>query len=123
MGNNVIRWLTCVVLSLPTVALAQSDFVYISASGHQYRYSLNTDGAVLDSLYPVARFTGTGAMTQIITGIETIYLGRNCDAFSKVLGTGSWAWANGGFVVEFDAVKIGFPRQEVDANQGLNCQM
>ena len=90
--------------------------------GHQYRASLNPDGVALVSLYPVARFTGTGAMTQVITEIETLYLGRDCDAFSKVLGRGVWTWANGGFGADFRDRKIWFPRQEIDANNGLNCQ-
>jgi len=94
----------------------------VSQEGHQYRASLNADGTVMDSLYPVARFTGTGAMTQVITGTETLYLGRNCDAYSKVLGSGTWAWANGGFVVQFEDRAIRFPRQEIDANNGSNCK-
>lgn len=118
---------TCLALGvaglLAGAALAQEAFVYVSAEGHQYRYSKNQDGAVLDSLYPVARFTGSGAATQVITGIETLYLGRNCDAYSQVLGNGSWAWANWGFVVKFDRREIAFPRQEIDANNGLNCEM
>lgn len=105
-----------------TGAVAE-DWIYISGEGHQYQYARNANGAVLTSLYPVARFTGTGALTQVETGIETLYLGRDCDAFAKVLGEGTWAWANGGFVVEFGGHRIGFPRQEIDAGQGLGCGM
>ncbi|MVO15477.1 hypothetical protein [Parasedimentitalea huanghaiensis] len=107
----------------PIMALAQMELIYVSSEGHQYRFSNNPDGAVLESLYPVARFTGTGAMTQVITGIETLYLGRDCDAFAKMLGNGTWSWANGGFVVELGAGRIGFPRQEIDANNDLRCAM
>ena len=111
-----------VAIALPFAALAQSDWVYVSNEGHQYILTMNQNGAVLESLYPVARFSGMGAMTQIITGTETLYLGRDCDAFSKVLGPGSWAWANGGFVVEFDAQPIWFPRQEIDMSNGYKCE-
>lgn len=109
--------------ALPVPGSAQDDPVYVSDEGHQYRYTLNQDGAVLESLFPVARFTGSGAMTEVITGTETLYLGRNCDAFSKVLGQGSWAWANSGFAVEFQTRRIAFPRQEIDAGNGLGCAM
>lgn len=105
-----------------SAAMAQG-FTYVSGEGHQYRYERNENGAVLTSLYPVARFTGFGAMTRIETGTEVLYLGRDCDAYSKVLGEGNWSWANGGFVVEFDNHRIGFPRQEIEAGQDLNCRM
>ncbi len=114
----------CMVMVVSAVAAkAQEPIVFVSSEGHQYRYELNDNGAVLTSLYPVARFLGTGAMTRIETGTETLYLGRHCDAFSKHLGDGSWSWANGGFVVEFGGRKIGFPRQEIDANNDLGCEM
>lgn len=110
-------------LGFASTAFGQADWVYVSSEGHQYQYSQNADGAVLKSLYPVARFQGTGAMTEVITGIETLYLGRDCDAFTKIHGQGSWAWANGGFTIEFDGHRIGFPRQEIDASNNGNCQM
>lgn len=116
------RLIPVLMLALAATAAAADDIIHVSAEGHQYRYRLNSDGAVLTSLYPVARFEGTGAMTRVITGIETLYLGRDCDAYSKVLGSGSWSWANGGFLVQFPHHSIGFPRQEIDANNGLNCR-
>ncbi len=115
--------LSIVAIALPLTAFAQTDWVYVSKEGHQYQFSRNPNGAVLQSLYPVARFTGTGAMTQVVTGIETLYLGRDCDTYSEVLGTGTWAWANGGFVVAFDTLEIWFPRQEIDVNNALRCAM
>ncbi len=110
-------------LSALVFTAAQAGFVYVSNEGHRYGHQLNANGAVLTSLFPVARFTGTGAATQVITETEILYLGRNCDAFSKVLGNGRWGWANGGFVVEFPGKSISFPRQEIDANNGSNCQL
>ena len=123
MWNRFLATLLVAVLAMPGSGMAQSGFVYVSSEGHQYRHSLNPNGAVLNSLYPVARFTGTGASTRVVTGTETLFLGRDCDAFSEVLGNGTWSWANGGFVVVFGQKSIGFPRQEIDANNGLNCRM
>jgi hypothetical protein len=42
----------------------------------------------------------------------TIYLGKNCDAYSQQYGKGVWRWANGGVLVELEKEKIGFPRQQ-----------
>lgn len=112
-----------VVWGLACPIPAQGNLVYVSAEGHQYGYVRNDSGAVLTSLYPVARIIGTGAAAQQVTGMETLYLGRDCDAFSQVLGDGRWAWANGGFVVELAGASIGFPRQEIDAGNGDGCRM
>lgn len=109
------------IVAAPVPVLAGP--VYSSSEGHRYDYSLNDNGAVLMSVNPVTRFKGSGAGTEEVTGTETLYLGRDCDAFSPVLGHGRWSWANGGFVVELDGARIGFPRQEIEAGQGLNCAM
>lgn len=122
MRHHISIAVMAALLVRSSAAFAQSDWIYVSQEGHQYSASLNEDGAVMVSLYPVARFTGTGAMMQVITGTETLYLGRDCDAYSKVLGRGTWAWANGGFVIQFEDRAIRFPRQEIDANNGSNCK-
>ena len=41
----------------------------------------------------------------------TLYIGKSCDAYSKVYGKGRWEWANGGFVVQFPHKRFGFARQ------------
>ena len=123
MKRFIQRAILTVSIALPNVAASQEGWIYVSQEGHQYRAKLNADGVVLESLYPVARFTGSGAMTQVITGIEALYLGRDCDAYSKVLGSGTWAWANGGFVARLESKEIWFPRQEIDANNDLNCAL
>lgn len=122
MKRRICSVLFTIALTVASTATSAEDWVFISSEGHQYQYVQNSDGAVLKSLYPVARFHGTGAMTEVITGIETLYLGRNCDASSKVLGSGAWAWSNGGFVTKFDDHEIWFPKQEIDANNGLACE-
>lgn len=119
----MFRWGLAITLILLAGSLRAEDWIFVSGEGHQYRYEQNANGAVLSSLYPVARFVGTGAAAQIETGTEILYLGRDCDAFSQTLGHGTWSWANGGFVVEFGHHRIGFPRQSVDAGQGMNCRM
>jgi len=96
------------LLFLATPATAQ-----VSGEGHIYETACNASGYVLTSEYPVGRFFGSGAGTTIIEGHEVIYLGTSCDAEREGWSTGTWCWANGGFVLEFDEYRIGFPRQEL----------
>ena len=102
----------CLIASLASGANA-----YVS-DGHEYSSSCNPDGYVLTSLYPISRAVGQGAMTKYVKGIETIYLGRSCDAFHPLYGSGTWCWANGGFVAEFAEARFGFARQELSCQAG-----
>jgi hypothetical protein len=54
-----------------------------------------------------------------------LYLGKSCDAYSKVYGKGKWEWANGGFTVNFKNINFGFGRQEleIDTEEEFGCQM
>ncbi|RYH05872.1 hypothetical protein [Tropicimonas sp. IMCC6043] len=100
--------ITCSVVG-PAVA---QDQTYSSWNGHQYTLTCNADGIVLKSVFPVVRFAGHGAGMREIVGIETLYLGRNCDAWSEALGTGHWRWSNSGFWAVFEQREIRFVRQE-----------
>jgi hypothetical protein len=91
---------------------------YVSSEGHVYRAVFNANGIVFRSEFPVARFTGYGAGTSIRRSIELIYLGKRCDLFSPLLGSGRWGWANGGIMLTFSSGReIAFGRQELDDRQ------
>lgn len=98
---------------------------YVSSDGHEYNSACNANGYVLTSLYPVARAVGYGASTEHVSGIETLYLGKSCDAYTKGFGSGTWCWANGGFLADFGGLSVGFPRQELfcssDESLGSDC--
>jgi hypothetical protein len=112
-------------LALAGFMLAGAAEAYVSG-GHEYDIACNEAGFILSSKDPVTRTKGSGAMTQNISGIEKIYLGKSCVAFHEVYGTGTWCWANGGFVADFADFSFGFARQELycptenDA-PGLHC--
>ena len=74
---------------------------YVSSDGNVYEIRYNKHGAVLTSTYKHL----------------TLYLGKDCDAFSKVYGKGTWGWANGGFSVDFRRKSFGFGRQELDLDR------
>ena len=83
------------------------------ADNHSWNLTCNPSGYQLKSKYPVSRFVEAGANSSTTEAIETIYLGKSCDAQHKLFGKGKWCWANGGFTVEFAKNSIGFPRQEL----------
>ncbi|TFF19867.1 hypothetical protein E3C22_19580 [Jiella endophytica] len=97
------------LLAIPCGARAAS----VVADGHEYDVTCTADGYRLASKYPVSRMVGTGAGSHLVEGREILYLGRSCDAYTKVFGYGSWCWANGGFFAKFDRHHFGFPRQEL----------
>lgn len=111
--------------------LASPATAYVSSEGHEYAAHCTEDGLVLETSGSVTRILENGANTQHVSGRETIYLGRACDAYTKAWGYGTWSWANGGFVVTFPRHEYGFPRQEIYCpddqpqpfNDLLQCRM
>lgn len=89
------------------------EYKNTSSDGHEYLRTCDSSGYVLKSKYPISRFSGDIAYTKPISAYETIAISKECNAFSQSLGTGKWCWANGGFVIEFPKVRIGFPRGEL----------
>ena len=83
-------------------SFAQVD--YTDGSGVEYIMTKNKNGVVLKSR------------------IATIYLGKNCDAYSPQYGKGTWGWANGGVIVELEKKRIGFPRQDSPFDDN-RCQL
>ena len=112
-------------LGAAVVMLTGVAVAYNSGEGHLYDLECRVNGYVLTSVYPVARQVGAGAGRELITEIEKIYFGRSCDAFHKLFGTGSWAWANGGFWADFPNHKFRFGGQELfcepEPDYYLNC--
>lgn len=53
----------------------------------------------------------------------TLELFPDCKAVSPQYGKGSWAWANGGYLVTFKSKQFGFPRQEIELMAQGRCQM
>lgn len=104
--------LAIAVTALCLAPAAAQDYDYVS-DNHSWSISCNQSGYILRSQYPVTRFHEAGVASTVTRERETLYLGRSCDASSSVLGNGSWCWANGGFAVDFDTHKMGFPRQEL----------
>ncbi len=106
------------LLTLPQTALA--DFV--SSDGDRYTAEANHNGVVLTSVYPKARFIEDGTTSSILEGVEVLFLGSSCDAYSKAFGDGNWGWGNGGFVIDFDGGKrLAFPRQAPPDGAEIDC--
>ncbi len=96
---------------------------YHASNGQIFTGKPNANGIVLTSKHPVSIYKEDGANSQWEEAPEIIYVGKSCDVLSTAKGAGTWSWANGGFVIEFNGLTLGFPRQELDAGQGSNCRM
>lgn len=106
-----MRNLICTALLMVSTSAGQAQYI---GDNHTWNLSCNESGYQLTSKYPVSRFVEAGADSSTTEAIETLYLGKGCDASHKVLGKGKWCWANGGFTAEFEGgASIGFPRQEL----------
>ena len=103
-----------------------SGATIVSSDGHEYDITCNLLGYRLISKYPIVRPVGVGAATQYFKENEILFLGKSCDALSETWRTGKWCWQNGGVLVDFAKIKIGFPRGEISceinqSNEGLPC--
>jgi hypothetical protein len=109
------------------------QYGYIGAVDNDYvgfTSKTNKDGLTLISTGTMYEVRGFGPGTEYIEqGFSrsrlglVIYLGKECDAFSKLYGTGHWAWANGGFEIVFTSKRFGFGRQEIDMSHILDMDM
>lgn len=68
------------------------------------------------------KYNKNGAVLKLIKTKKKIYLGKDCDVYSKKDGKGIWGWTNGGFKIIFANNKISFPKQEVEIPNILKCR-
>lgn len=106
-----------IAITLLFILASSPASAFVSSAGHVYSGQCNAHGMVLQSQHPVGRHLGVGADGPTVE-IETVYLGKGCDAYSERLGGGEWGWANGGFTIDFPDASISFPRQEVYCPEG-----
>ena len=52
-----------------------------------------------------------GAVLMPVNGGKKLYIGKDCDTFSKIYGKGSWSWNSSGFKVYFKNRTIIFKNQ------------
>lgn len=100
---------------------------YTSTDGHGYKLSCNANGYVLTSKYPTERLIDNGSKLIVKRGIEKIFLGKSCDAYTTAFGDGTWAWEPGGFGVDFADYVILFPQATLTCPAGTvvprsNCR-
>ncbi len=86
---------------LGSASVAQVLPYTLSDGRHEYSVTKNKDGAVLRSQR------------------ATLYLGKDCDAYSPEYGQGRWGWANAGFAVSFPVKgkSFSFERQETPVEE------
>ncbi len=91
-----------------------------SADGDMYSAEYNEHGAVLTSehekYFPEKASSVDMQKTKLV-----LYLGLQCDAYSKNYGNGTWGQSAGGFVIRFDHKAFGFIRQEIAIPHDGKC--
>ena len=117
---NLKIFISAVLVAMPVYAQSQE---YHASNGQIFFAEKNENGAKLTSKYPVSVYTEAGVASTFEEKLDVIYVGKSCDVYSARYGDGTWGWANGGFIIEFKNMNLGFPRQALDAGQGLGCQI
>lgn len=106
MRSTAFLFLLLLFAPLAGATMLQADKKTLtSADGQRFVVERNAHGAVMTSV------------------AHTVYLGKDCDAYSRRHGRGQWSWANGGVLVTFAGTRIGFPGQEVDVPGGDACKL
>ncbi|PRZ48000.1 hypothetical protein [Tritonibacter scottomollicae] len=93
--------ISAIAIFLGSVSVAQVLPYTLSDGRSEFSVVRNNNGAVLRS-----------------SGV-TLYLGKDCDAYSPQFGQGLWGWANAGFGVSFPAKGkfFSFERQETPVEE------
>ena len=106
---------------LCTVAASSAwaqNLQYLSGDGAAFSYNKNKHGAVLTSVEPFDDMQGS----SIFPVGDKLYLGRACDAFSLDHGEGTWVATDGGFIIDFDGLRVTFPGQQIDLVAQDRCR-
>lgn len=69
------------------------------------------------------RVSPDGTTLEANKGTENLAIYANCTAFAPLHGWGTWAWANGGFIIAFDTADFSFPRRDAPIDNGGGCQL
>lgn len=98
------------LLAAPIPALAESLY----DGQNEYLVSCSAEGYELVTKFPVTRllFGEIGADGfEVVQKRESIELAPDCSATHSLMGAGTWCAANGGVLIEFQDLSLGFPRQ------------
>lgn len=114
-------FLAALLVLLCGTAIAQ-DQQLLSADGALFSYQENRHGAVLTALDQSSQAPLLSVPNaSVMTVGEVIYLGRSCDAFSRIYGDERWRSAGGSFLVEFQQLRVVFPGQELGIAPNSRC--
>lgn len=94
-----------------------------SADGDRYIVEYNEHGAVMTSEHEKYFPEKDTDDADIKKTKLVLYLGVECDAFSKQYGSGKWGQSPGGFIIRFDHKAFGFIRQEIAIPHAGKCNL
>lgn len=96
------------------------------SNGAEYTVKANDGWAILTSVdareivVPVA---GAEQSSQTYFAQDVLHMYSDRATGSTHYGSGTWSWANGGFVVDFSSVSFSFPRMDALPDNGGACRI
>ena len=115
--NKFLPFLAFFLCLTPVDSSASS---FYSVDGDKYMVEYNEHGAILTSEHE-KYFSEDNTLEGMKATKLMLYLGVECDAYSKNYGNGKWGQSKGGFVVRFEHKAFGFVRQEIAIPHGGKC--
>jgi hypothetical protein len=97
------------LLAQPAAALSVERVKYISGDNVIFVWDITSQGVVF--------------VVPQDTPEDFFELLPDCTARNLALGTGTWGYANGGWLMQFADRSIGFPRQEPPPVNGAVCPL
>lgn len=102
----------------------EPPFTLTDANNVDYIVQITPDGTTLDSVYPHdIVISSDGSESSVFNEHENLAMYANCSAFSPRRGWGSWAWANGGFFIDYSSASFSFPRMDAPIENGGDCRL
>ena len=104
----------------------QNSYKVTDSNGAEYYVEAADGGAILTSVefreiaVPMA---DAAQSTEIFFEQDVLNMYADCSTGSMHYGYGTWSWANGGFLVNFDSVSFSFPRMDAPPENGGACRM
>ncbi|AZV78427.1 hypothetical protein EBB79_11410 [Parasedimentitalea marina] len=104
----------------------QNIYTITDSKGAEYTVEANDGWAVLTSVEAreiVVPMADTEQSSQTYFEQDVLNMYADCVTGSVHYGYGTWSWANGGFIIDFDNVSFSFPRMDAPPNNDGACRM
>lgn len=102
----------------------EPPFTLTDANNVAFTVQITPDGTTLDSVNPrEIVIMSDGSVSGVFNEHENLAMYADCSAFSPRRGWGNWAWANGGFFIDYSSASFSFPRMDAPIENGGDCRL